>query len=118
LFYGLSHNAMVREYVLSSAHNSSLTPKFATFFCPSYFVTQEANVAPRLSATKQVIQTNELASSSSPITKVRGARTVMPQFFHLLNTEKERILLAKGEETITPQVARASNSRVLRVHVH
>jgi hypothetical protein len=27
-----SHDAMVREYVLSSAHNSSLTPEFATFF--------------------------------------------------------------------------------------
>ncbi len=27
-------------------------------------------------------------------------------------------MLAKGEETITPQVARASNSHVLRVHVH
>ncbi len=36
-FYGLSHNAMVGEYVLSSAHNSSLTPEFATSFCPSYF---------------------------------------------------------------------------------
>jgi hypothetical protein len=30
-FYGLSHDAMVGEYVLSSAHNSSLTPKFAFF---------------------------------------------------------------------------------------
>ncbi len=36
-FYGLSHDAMVGEYVLSSAHNSGLTPKFATFFCLSYF---------------------------------------------------------------------------------
>jgi hypothetical protein len=32
LFYGLSHDAMVGEYVLSNAHNSSLTPEFATFF--------------------------------------------------------------------------------------
>jgi hypothetical protein len=31
-FYGLSHNAMVGEYVLSSAHNFGLTPEFATFF--------------------------------------------------------------------------------------
>jgi hypothetical protein len=46
--YGLSHNAMVGEYVISSAHNSNLTPKFATFFCPSFFATQEANVAPRV----------------------------------------------------------------------
>jgi hypothetical protein len=38
-FYGFSHNAMVGEYVLSNAHNSNLTPKFATYFCPSYFVT-------------------------------------------------------------------------------
>jgi hypothetical protein len=38
-FYGLSHNAMVGEYVLSSAYNFSLTPKFATSFYPSYFVT-------------------------------------------------------------------------------
>jgi hypothetical protein len=36
-FYGLSHEAMVREYVLSSAHNFSLTPKFLTSFCRSYF---------------------------------------------------------------------------------
>jgi hypothetical protein len=34
-FYGLSHDAMVREYVLSNAHNFSLTPEFATSFCPS-----------------------------------------------------------------------------------
>jgi len=64
---------MVGEYVLSSAHNSNLTLEFATFFCPSYFATQEANVAPRLFATKQVIQTNELAFGSSPITRVRRA---------------------------------------------
>ncbi|CAK9219986.1 unnamed protein product [Sphagnum troendelagicum] len=42
----------------------------------------------------------------------------MPQSFHLLNMEEERTLLAKGEETITPQVVRASNSRVPRVHIH
>ncbi len=35
-FYGLPHDAMVREYVLSTPHNPSLTPEFATFFCPSY----------------------------------------------------------------------------------
>ncbi len=51
-FYGLPHDAMVREYVLSNAHNSSLTPEFATFFCPSYFATQEASVTPRNSTTR------------------------------------------------------------------
>ncbi len=38
-FYGLSHDAMVGEYVLYSAHNSSFTPEFITSFCPSYFAT-------------------------------------------------------------------------------
>jgi hypothetical protein len=52
LFYGLSHNAMVEEYVVSNAHNSSLTPKFATSFCPSYFAAQEASVALRIFATR------------------------------------------------------------------
>jgi len=42
----------------------------------------------------------------------------MPQSFRPLNTEEEHTLLAKGEETTTPQVIRASNSRVLGVHVH
>jgi hypothetical protein len=37
-FYRLSHNAMVGEYVISSAQNSSLTPEFAISFCPSYFM--------------------------------------------------------------------------------
>jgi len=32
--------------------------------------------------------------------------------------EKECTLLARGEETITPQVVKASNSRVLGIHVH
>jgi hypothetical protein len=78
LFYGLSHDAMVGEYVLSSAHNFGLTPEFATSFQPSYFAAQKASVAPRVSATKLVIQTDELASGSSPITTARRARTVMP----------------------------------------
>jgi hypothetical protein len=48
---------MVGEYVLSTPHNSSLTPEFATSFCPSYVaaqvcVAQEASVAPRVSATR------------------------------------------------------------------
>jgi hypothetical protein len=96
LFYGLSHDAMVGEYVLSNAHNFSLTLEFTIFFCPSYFVTQEVNVAPRVSATRQVIQTDGLTSGSSPITRAKGARIVMPQSFCLINTEEERTLLARG----------------------
>ncbi len=45
-FYGLSHDAMVGEYVFSSAHNYGLTPEFTTSFCPSYFAAQQATVAP------------------------------------------------------------------------
>jgi hypothetical protein len=72
-FYGLPHATMVGEYVISIAHNSSLTPEFTTSFCPSYVATQEANVAPKVSAIRQVIQTNGLASNSSPITRAKGA---------------------------------------------
>jgi hypothetical protein len=64
---------MVREYVLSNAHNSSFTLEFATSFCPSYFTAQEASVAPRVFTTRQVIQIDGLASSSSPITKAKVA---------------------------------------------
>jgi hypothetical protein len=46
---------MVGEYVLSTADNSSLTPEFATSFGPSYVAAQEASVAPRVFATRQVI---------------------------------------------------------------
>jgi hypothetical protein len=42
----------------------------------------------------------------------------MPQSFCPLNMEEKRTLLAKGEETITPQATRALNSFVPRVHVH
>jgi hypothetical protein len=42
----------------------------------------------------------------------------MPQYFHHFNTKEERTLLAKGEETTTPQVIRASNFHVPGVHVH
>jgi hypothetical protein len=109
---------MVREYVFSGAHNSSLTPQFATFFYPSYFAAQETSVAPRVSTTRQVIQTDGLASSSSHITRARGAQTVMPQSFCPLNMKEERNLLAGGEDIITPQAAAASNSHVPKVHVH
>jgi len=108
---------MVREYVLFSAHNSSLPLEFATSFCPFYFVAQEANVAPRVSTTRQVIQINGLAFGSSPITKASGAQVVMLQYFRPFNT-KERTLLMRGEETTTPQVVKASNSCVLGIHVH
>jgi hypothetical protein len=109
---------MVGEYVLSNAHNSSLTLEFTIPFCPSYFAAREVNVVPRVFATRQVIQTNGLAFGSSHITRARRAREVMPQSFRPLNTEEECTLLVRGEETITPQAVRASNSRVLRVHVH
>jgi hypothetical protein len=42
----------------------------------------------------------------------------MPQYFRPLNTEEEHTLLVRGEETTTPQVARASNFRVPGVYVH
>jgi hypothetical protein len=109
---------MVGEYVLSTSHNSSLTPEFTTSFCPSYVAAQEASVAPRVSATRQVIQADGLAFGSSPITRARGARAIMPQSFRPLNMEEERTLLARGEETTTPQAVRASNSCVPGVHVH
>jgi hypothetical protein len=35
-FYNLSHDAMLREYVLSNAHNSNLT-KICHFFLPFLF---------------------------------------------------------------------------------
>jgi len=109
---------MVGEYVLSTPHNSNLTPEFATSFYPSYVTTQEASVEPKVSIARQVIQTDGFASGSSPITRARGDRAVMPQSFRLLNMEEERTLLTKGEETTTPQAVRASNSRVPRVHAH
>jgi hypothetical protein len=64
---------MVGEYVLSCAHNSSFTPDFVTSFCPSYFVTQEVSVVPKVSATRQVIQTNGLAFGLHSVTGAKGA---------------------------------------------
>jgi hypothetical protein len=75
-------------------------------------------VAPKVFATRQVIQTNGLSYGSSPITRAKGACAVLPQSFRPLNIEEECILLARGDETITPQGANASNSCVLGVHVH
>jgi len=74
-------------------------------------------VAPKVSTTRKVIQTNGLTSGSSPITKARVTQAIMPQSFRLFNT-KERTLLAKGEETTTPQATKASNSRVPGIHIH
>jgi hypothetical protein len=62
---------MVGEYVISSAHNFSLTPKFTTYLCPSYFVAQKATLAPKVFTTRQVIQIDGCAFGSSPITKAR-----------------------------------------------
>jgi len=42
----------------------------------------------------------------------------MPQSFRPLNTKEKCTLLARGEETTTPQATRASNFHVLGVHVH
>jgi len=75
-------------------------------------------VAPKISATKQVIQTDGLTSGSSLITNAKKARVVMPKSFRPLNTEEERTLLVRGEETTTPQAAKASNSHVPGVHLH
>jgi len=100
-FYGLSHDAMVGEYVLSSAHNSSLTSEFATSFCLFYFTTQEANVAPRVSTTRQVIQTNGLASSSSLITRARGAQIVMPQSLSFQHERRTHLVGEKGGDYYT-----------------
>jgi hypothetical protein len=36
----------------------------------------------------------------------------MPQFFRPHNMEEKRTLLVKGEETMTSQATKASNSRV------
>jgi hypothetical protein len=42
----------------------------------------------------------------------------MPQYFYPFNTKKKCALLVRGEEITTPQVVRASNFHVPRVHVH
>jgi len=79
-------------------HNYSLTPEFATSFCPSYLLAQKASLAPRLSATRHVIHINGLASNSSIFIRAKGAQTVMPQFFPPFNTKEELTLLARGED--------------------
>ena len=117
-FYGLSHNAMVWDYVFSSAHNCNLAPKFATSFTLPTLRHKGLVWHSVFSTTRQVIQTDGLAFGSSPLTMARRAQTIMPQSFCPLNTEEECTLLVRGEETITPQAARASNFCVRGVHVH
>ncbi len=75
-------------------------------------------MAPKIFTIKQVIQTDGLKSGSSLITKAKGAQVVMPKSFRPLNIEEERTLLVNGEETTTPQAAKASNSHVPGVHLH
>jgi hypothetical protein len=111
---------MVREYVLSSGHNSISHQNLPLLFALP--ISRHKRLVWHLEflplGTRQVIQTNGLASGSSPITKARGVQAIMPQSFRPLNTKEERTLLAKEEETTTPQANRASNFRVLGVHVH
>jgi hypothetical protein len=109
---------MVGEYVLSSVKNYNLTPKFATFFCPSYFTPQETSVAPIVYATRQVIQIDGLAFGSSPITKARRVRSIMPLSFCPLSTKEKHTLLAKGQKTTTPQATKASNFCVPGINVY
>ncbi len=71
-------------------------------FYPSYFVAQKASVASKIFTAKQKIHNNGLASGSSPITRAKGVRAVMPQSFRPFNMEEEHTLLAKGEEISTP----------------
>jgi hypothetical protein len=97
---------MVGEYVISNAHNSSLTPKFSISFCPSYFVTQKANVAPKVSTTREVIQTNGLTFGSSLITMARGARAIMPQSFCPLKMKEECTLLTRGRRLLHHKLLR------------
>ncbi len=53
-------------------------------------------------STRQEIQIDGLASSSSQITKAKGARAVMPQSFHPLKMEERKHLVGEGEEISTP----------------
>jgi hypothetical protein len=95
---------MVGEYVLSRAHNSSFTPEFATFFCPSYFTTQEVSVGPWVFAIRQVIQTDGLVSSLSPITRVRKARAIMHNLFVLSTRKKNAPCWRRGRRLLHHKV--------------
>ncbi len=54
-------------------------------------------MAPRISATRHVIQIDELAFSLNPITRARGVRIVMSQSFRPLNTKEKHNLLVREE---------------------
>jgi hypothetical protein len=84
---------MFGDYVFSNAHNYNLTPEFSTSFCPSYFVAQEARVAPKVSTTRHVFHIDGIASSSSPITWAKGAQIVITQSFRPLNMKEKRHLI-------------------------
>ncbi len=101
-FYGLSHNAMVGEYVLSSAHNSILTPKFCISFCPSYFTAQEASVAPRVSTTRQVIQTDGFAFNQVLLLGLEEFEQSCHNFF-LLSTQKKNAPCWQGGKRLLHQ---------------
>ncbi len=76
VLWPLTH-AMVGEYVLSNAHNCNLTLEFTIYFYHFYFTSQEASVAPRVFATRQVIQIDGLTSSFSPNNMAKGARAII-----------------------------------------
>jgi hypothetical protein len=78
-------------------------------------VVEKANMAPKIFATRQVIQINGLASGSSPITRARGAQTIMPQSFRPINTEEERTLLAS---VATLALARDQGKGVARLRAY
>jgi hypothetical protein len=66
-------------------HTILITLEFVISFCPSYITAQEASVAPKVSATKQVIQINGLTFGSSPITRARNSNnhvTIFSSFQH------------------------------------
>jgi len=59
--------------IFFAVHTILVSHQNLPFFFPSYFATQEASVAPRVSTTRQAIQTDGFAFGSSPITRARGA---------------------------------------------
>jgi hypothetical protein len=67
--------------------------------------------------TRQVIQTNGLASGSSLL---QGLEELEQSCHNLSSCQQGRImdLVNEGEETIKLQATRASNSHVPGVHVH
>jgi hypothetical protein len=58
-------------------------------------------MAPRVSSTRQVIQTDGLTSGSNPITRARRAQVVMPQYFYPFNMEDEHFVGEEGGDYYT-----------------